>query len=351
VLRLPRAAPARTVVPMPSHLDPSASPAPSDAGEVDVLVVGGGAAGLSAALVLGRSRRRVVVVDAGEPRNACSPHMHGFLTRDGARPGEFLEIGREEVRRYGVEVHEDEVTAVERLTATTPDGDEPEPFLVGTAGGRSWRARRVILASGLADELPQVPGVAERWGRDVLHCPYCHGYEVRDQPVGILARTAAGAVHQALLVRQLTDDVVVFLHSIDPAELDPHEAEILRARGIEVVPGLVDHLRVDEDGVSAVELLDGRVVPRTAVFVAPRFLVNAAVVAPLGIETVASDLGTSIDVDDEGRTSVPGLWAVGNVARMYAQVLGSADAGARAGIGINGELCLEDAARAVSGRG
>ena len=163
----------------------------------DVVVAGGGAAGLSGALMLARSRRSVVVIDAGAPRNAPAAGVHGFLSQDGIRPGELLERGRDEVRRYGGQVVPGEVGTVTR---------EERGFTVTLATGRAVRARRLLVATGLADELPDIPGLRARWGRDVVHCPYCHGWEVRDQAIGVLA-SGPLSVHQALLFRQLSADV------------------------------------------------------------------------------------------------------------------------------------------------
>ena len=168
----------------------------------DVVVVGGGAAGLSAALVLGRARRRVAVVDAGAPRNAPAAHMHGFLSRDGMPPADLLAAGRAEVTGYGVELIEDQVVEIEA------------GFVVRLASGNVLKGRRVVIATGVHDELPEIPGVRERWGRDLLHCPYCHGWEVRDQPIGVLG-TLPGSVQHALLVGQWSDDVVFFVHTYD----------------------------------------------------------------------------------------------------------------------------------------
>src|SRR5215218_9572670 len=148
---------------------------------MDVVVVGGGAAGLSAGLMLARARRRVVVVDAGEPRNAPADGVHGMLGHDGVPPAELLARGRDEVRHYGGEILDGWVTGAQRK-----DG----AFAVTLADGRELRARRLLVTTGLVDELPDVPGVRERWGRDVIHCPYCHGYEVRDQAVGVLATSS-----------------------------------------------------------------------------------------------------------------------------------------------------------------
>src|SRR5687767_7374375 len=171
--------------------------------QYDVVIIGGGAAGLSGAVALARSRRSVLVVDAGDPRNAPAGHVHNYLGREGTPPGELLAAGRAELAGYGGQFVSDTVVGAGRV-----DGG----FRVSLAGGRTVGARRLLVGTGLVDELPDVPGLAERWGRDVLHCPYCHGYEVRDRAIGILA-TGPSAMHQALLFRQLSDDVTVFLHT------------------------------------------------------------------------------------------------------------------------------------------
>lgn len=185
----------------------------------DVVIVGGGAAGLSAALMLARARRTVVVVDAGTPRNAPAAGVHGLLAREGIAPGELLERGRAEVRGYGGHVVAGEAGAVGRAA---------EGFLVALTDGRSVRARRLLVTTGLVDELPDLPGLRERWGRDVVHCPYCHGWEVRDQAIGVLA-CGPMAVHQALLFRQWSADVTFFSHTMLPPT--GSEAEQLAARG------------------------------------------------------------------------------------------------------------------------
>ncbi len=303
-----------------------------EAHEYDVVVVGGGAAGLSAALVLGRARRRVLVVDAGEPRNAPASHMQGFLSRDGMPPVELLATGRAEVAAYGVEV-------VRGRVASVAPG-----FSVRLDSGESVTARRMLVTTGVRDELPDIPGVRERWGRDLLHCPYCHGWEVRDQPVGVLG-TVAGSVQHALLVRQWSDDVVFFAHRY---EVTAEERRRLDARGITVVAGEVARLVVDPstDRLRGVELADGRVVERAAVFVRP---VNVAhpdgLLAGLGCEVDGSGLAV---VDGTWRTTVPGVWAAGNVVDPRAQVITAAGAGSAAAIAINADLVEEDVNAAVA---
>jgi thioredoxin reductase len=290
----------------------------------DVVIVGGGAAGLSAALVLGRARRRVVVIDAGSPRNAPAAHMQGYLSRDGMPPAELLAVGRAEVAGYGVEIIGDAVHHIE------------PGFTVGLGSGDVLTARRVLMATGVGDQLPDLPGVRERWGRDLLHCPYCHGWEVRDQPLGVIG-SAPGSVLHALLVRQWSDDVVYFAHTQPPTLA---EAAQLDARGVGVVAGDVARLVVEDDRLAGVELADGRVIARAAVFVRP---INTP--HPDGLLTA---LGCDLDdtgfpvVDRTGRTSVPGVWAAGNAADPRAQVITAAGAGSAAAIAINADLVQDD---------
>lgn len=297
----------------------------------DVVIVGGGAAGLSAALVLGRARRRVAVVDAGSPRNAPAGHMQGFLSRDGMPPLELLAAGRAEASGYGVLLIGDHVESV------------APGFVVHLAGGTALEARRILVATGVGDELPDIPGVRERWGNDLLHCPYCHGWEVRDQPLGVLGTHPLAAEH-AQLVRQWSDDVVFFTHT---AELQAADREGLEARGMQIVDGEIARLVVEDDRLTGVELTDGRVVPRTAVFIRPRNRPHGdGLLEGLGCEL--DDAGFPL-VDTSGRTSVAGVWAAGNVADPRAQVITSAGAGSAAAIAINADLVQEDVNDALHG--
>ena len=304
----------------------------------DVVVVGGGAAGLNGALLLARSRRSVVVVDAGAPRNAPASGVHGLLAREGMPPGELLERGRAEVRSYGGSVVEGEVVTAER------DGDG---FTVALADGRTVRARRLLVTTGLVDELPDVPGLRERWGRDVLHCPYCHGWEVRDQAIGVLA-CGPMAVHQALLFRQLSADVTLFAHT-QPAPA-AEQAEQLAALGIPVVTGEVAGLEVAGDRLVGVRLADGTVVERQAVTVQSRMVARTGFLAGLGLAPVPhpSGMGEHLAADAAGRSDVPGVWVAGNVTDLAAQVGAAAAAGAFAAAQVNHDLVLEDTRRAVA---
>lgn len=300
----------------------------------DVVIVGGGAAGLSAALVLGRARRRVTVIDAGEPRNAPAAHMHGFLSRDGMPPADLVRAGRDEIAGYGVDLVDG---SVERIDAAEAGG-----FTVHVAGGPALVARRLLVATGVRDEIPDLPGVRERWGRDLLHCPYCHGWEVADQPLGVIGSNAWSVVH-AQLVRQWSGDVVYFAHTQEPTG---EEAAALEARGIQVVHGTVARLVVEDDRLTGVELVDGRVVPRAAVFVRPLIVPHPdGLLATLGCEL--DEAGFAL-VDQTGRTSVPGVWAAGNVVDPRAQVITAAGAGSAAAIAINADLVQDDVATALS---
>lgn len=305
--------------------------------QYDVVVIGGGAAGLNGALMLARSRRSVVVLDAGQPRNAPAEGVHGLLGREGMSPAELLERGRAEVRSYGAHV-----VGAEVVDAVA----EGSGFLVTLADGRSVRSRRLLVATGLADRLPDVPGLAERWGRDVLHCPYCHGWEVRDRAIGVLG-SGPMSHHQALLFRQLSDDVVFFAHEVPP---DAEQAEQLTALGVRIVTDPVVGVEVTDDRLSGVVLAGGDVVPREALAVATRMEARVSGLAGLGLPVVdhPAGVGTHVPTDLTGRTDVPGVWVAGNVSDLSAQVGPSAAQGAMAGAQINADLVAEDAAAAVT---
>jgi thioredoxin reductase len=295
----------------------------------DVVAIGGGASGLSAALVLGRARRHILVVDAGTPRNAPAAHMHGFLSRDGMPPADLLAAARSELRDYGVEVIEDRV-----VEATAG-------FTLRLAGGGTLSARRLLLATGAVDELPDIPGARERWGRDFLHCPYCHGWEVRDQPLGVLANGPWSADY-AQLLRQWSDDVAFFAHA---HPLGRDERAALEARGIRIVEGHVVRLSVIDDRLHAVVLADGTAIPRAAVFIRPALRAHS--------DRLAEALGCEVDeagllkVDATGRTNVPGVWAAGNASNPRAQVITAAGEGSAAAIAINSDLVEEDVNHAL----
>ena len=305
-------------------------PAP-DAPWYDVVVVGGAIAGLSAALVLGRSRRSVLVVDDGEPRNAASAQMHGYLSRDGVDPREFLRCAREEVARYGVELRADR--AVE---AHPVDGG----FTVLLRDGGTVHARKMLVTTGMLDVLPQVDGMVERWGRDVLHCPYCHGWEVRDQALAVVA-AAPGDVSKALMLTQWSEDVTLFLHTVDPVDVKEEQRDQLAAAGVRTVTGRVAALAVADDTLVGVRMQDGAVHPCDAVYVQPLFAARDDVLVGMGAEITEEQFGRWVRTDPTGATSIPGVWAAGNAATPLDQAVNAASTGYRAGQTINQDLLAE----------
>ncbi|KQV74874.1 hypothetical protein ASC61_07600 [Aeromicrobium sp. Root344] len=299
----------------------------------DTIVIGAGAAGLSAALVLGRARRRVLVLDGGPPRNARAAHVNGYLGIDGLSPLELLEVGRVQVEKLGVEI----VAGAASLVEAEGDG-----FAV-VAGGERWHAKRLVLAAGITDALPDIPGVAEGFGVDVFHCPYCHGYEVAGRRLAVIG-TQPMSGHQVRMVRQWTDDLVLFTN--DTIELDAAERRLFAARGVEVVDGPVSEI-VRRDGALQGVRAGGSVHEVAAVFVAPTMVLNLDAFAGFDLEMTDTPMGPVVATDQVGATNVPGLWAAGNVADAGSQVIAAAAQGARVGAAINGSLVEEDWAAAA----
>lgn len=302
----------------------------------DVVMVGGGAAGLGAGLVLAQAQCRVAVIDAGEPRNRFDSHMHGYLTRDGLPPTELVRLGRDEVTAAGGELVLDRVTSAEVV------GDLAHPrFLVGTAGGRTLQTRRVVVATGLTDELPPVDGLERWWGGPVFHCPYCHGVEITsDMVVGVLA-CRPDSVLEAHLLLQWAEHVVLLTNGC--LELTEEDRAGLAARGIGVVEGEVVAVEGDDERLSAVVLADGRRAPLDQLLVGPTTRVNREVLDLLGVEVRAEcdDDGVFVATDRAGMTSVPGVYAVGNVRDNNVQVIEAAAQGLNAAISVNASLTQE----------
>lgn len=307
--------------------------------DFDVIVIGGGVAGLSGALTLARARRSVLILDAGEPRNAPAAAVHGFLSRDGIAPAELIGLGAAEVTGYGGQIISARATSARRRTGA---------FEVGT-DGRTFVARRLLVTTGLVDELPKIPGLRQRWGRDVLHCPYCHGFEFRDQPIGVLG-TGEHAVHRALLMRQWSHDVTLLRHTApDPT---PAEWEELAARGISVVEGEVATLQVVDDRLTGVRLAAGPLIPLRALLVMPHSVARSDALTGLGLAAVEDPrgIGRRVEADATGRTAVPGVWVAGNVTDLAVQIIGAAAAAVVAAAAINADLVADDTRRAVERR-
>jgi thioredoxin reductase len=304
---------------------------------VDVAIIGGGPAGLSAAIALGRSRRSVLVIDAGEPRNAPAAHAHNVFSRDGASPLELLAAARDQAHAYEVCIRD------ERATRVTRDGDD-DGFIVTTSNGATVHARRLLLASGLRDVLPDIPGLTAHWGDSVVHCPYCHGWEVRDRAIVVIGSTPRSG-HQALMFSRLSDDVTFVRHDT------PAEAEVdadLEALGVRIVDDRVARLLDDPSGtLRAVELADGTALPAGAVAIGPSFEARTELYEQLGgTPSIVEGMGVVIPADAVGRTPIAGVWAVGNASDAGAMVGASAAAGTMAGAALNMDLLTEEAAAA-----
>jgi thioredoxin reductase (NADPH) len=318
----------------------------SEVAVVDVVVIGGGPAGLAAATSLARFRHRVVLVDAGQPRNAAASGVHNYLSRDGMAPAELLAAGRAELRGYGAQLLDGCVVGVRRARSSSAGSR----FVVELAGGRELITRRVLVASGLVDVLPQVAGLAGRWGHDVLHCPYCHGWEVRDQRIAVLA-SAAPAVHTAFLWRQLSPEVTLVLQAgVEPSD---EQWERLAARGISVVTGPAEEAVTAGDRLCGLRLAGGHVVDCDAVAVGTALHARVEFLAPLGLQPVPfavgdTVIGSRIEAGPTGATSVPGVYVAGNVTDLFGQVAGSISSGLAAAAAINMSLIEEDTEAAVA---
>lgn len=295
----------------------------------DVIIIGAGPAGLSAALVLGRIRRRVLVIDGQKPRNAPSATSHSFFTRDGTPPLELLQVGREQLQPYGVEILDAEATDA------FPEGDGFTVVLGDRPEGSRRSARRLLLATGVVDRLPDIEGLRELWGKSVLHCAYCHGWEVRDQPLAVYANGQSAAEIVAL-VRCLSRDVV--LCTDGPADLG-EERELLDRNGVPVRGESIVRMEGRDGQLERIVFADGTNLPRHALFLPTVQRQHSDLPERLGCEL--TDFGL-VQVNADGLTTVPGVYAAGDLAlRRHQVVVASAD-GAIAGIAINHDLAWGD---------
>ncbi|GAS93256.1 type 11 methyltransferase [Mycolicibacterium canariasense] len=299
----------------------------------DCVIVGGGAAGLSAGLVLGRARRRTLVVDQGAQSNLAAHGIGGLLGHDGRPPAELYELGRAELQAYpSVQVRSGTVVTAVR------DG---AGFVLTLADGRQERARRVLLAAGMHYEMPEIPGLAELWGRSVFHCPFCHGWEARDQPLAVLAQ-GDRAVHVALLLRGWTDDVIVL--SNGPAGLGAEELDLLAGAGVKVDERQVAELRSEAGELTAVVFADGGQLPRRGLLAAVGLRQRSDLVAQLGL-ALAPPSPVAVDavaVDSMQRTSMPGVFAAGDLCVGMPQVSAAVASGSMAGAAVMQSLMSED---------
>ena len=292
----------------------------------DAIIVGGSFAGLSAAMYVARARRSVRIIDAGAPRNRFAAHSHGFFAQDGSEPGAMLATARAQVAAYP--------------TASFVEGEavgaagEADAFSVTLASGEVLESRRLVLAFGISDELPAIPGVAERWGKSVIHCPYCHGYEFSGQRLGVL-HLSPMSLHQAMLIAEW-GPTTLYLNG-DP-EPDVETLGKLRERDVRIEPAPVRALRGEGTALSAIELGDGRMSEVDALYIGPRTRLNSDIARQLGCEIEEGNWGPVIRTDAQKTTTVPGVFAAGDITRSAHNVTWASADGVTAGLALHRSL-------------
>lgn len=293
---------------------------------VDVAVIGGSNAGLSAALTLGRGRRSVAVIDDSQPRNAPAGHAHNIYTRDGTPPDELRRIGRDQLEPYGVCFLQARVTKA---------AGSKGAFQLILSDGETLTAARVLLATGVSDDLPDVPGLRELWGKSVFTCPYCHGWEVQDLPLAVLGDGDAGYGY-ARLIQNWSRDLVLITGST--TTLTDDQLDDLLARGIEVREAHVTAYEGQGGELSALHLSGGKHLARRAVFMRPSVSLRGKLHKQLGC--TLSDDGAQVVVNGTGQTSVPGVYAAGDMANPMPSVIVAAASGALAAGALNHEFVM-----------
>ena len=297
----------------------------------DVAIIGGGAAGLSAALMLGRSRRRVLVCDSGQPRNQPAAAAHGFFTRDGTPPLELLRIGREQLAPYNVDFLQGSVTSI------TPS----ETFTLTLRDGQTAQARKILLATGLRDDLPAIRGLMDFWGSSVFLCPYCHGWEVQDQPLAVISTGEMTAMY-ARVIRNWSQDVVLCTNGASGVTAEQQEQ--LQGLNIRVIETPIERITGTAGQLERIIFTDGTHIERSAVFVKSHFYQHSPLAEQLGCTFEEHGL---VKVDSKGFTGVPGVYVAGDMAHT-SQVIIAASSGAVAASSLNHEMIFEDQAALVS---
>lgn len=297
----------------------------------EVVIIGGGAAGMSAALILAQARRSVLVIESNEPRNRFDNHQHGYLTRDGLDPAELVAIGRGEAERYG---------AVVRRAKVMQAAGESGAFTLELDDGDTVQAQRLIVATGIRDVLPDVDDIDRLWGDAVFHCPYCHGCEIGEKRVGVLA-VGEESIAEAHLLLQWADNVDLLLN--DAVEPTDAQRTALAERGIACVPGKVAAAEVEGNELAAVLMNDGTRHELDQLLICPDTKPNREVLDQLRV-TVSSEPDDEclwVPSDDAGLTDVPGVWVAGNLRDGNAQVIDAAAQGLKTAIAVNADLTAE----------
>lgn len=293
--------------------------------QLDAIVVGGSFAGLSAAMQIARGRRHVAVIDAGKPRNRFAEHSHGFFAQDGVAPFEIVREGRAKLLAYPnvrfIDGH--------AVSAAGADG----AFTVALASGETLQAPKLVLAIGVEDELPDITGVAERWGRTVLHCPYCHGYEFEGGPLAVLS-VAPGSVHQAMLISEWGPVTYLLNGGPDP---DAETLAKLTRRGVAIAAAQVRQIS-STDEFEQIHLVDGNIIPVKALYLASRTRMASPLAEQIGCAFDDGPFGPIIRTDAAKLTSVPGVYAAGDAARAPHNATWASADGVTAGVSLHQAL-------------
>ncbi|MBD2115130.1 MULTISPECIES: NAD(P)/FAD-dependent oxidoreductase [Cyanophyceae] len=294
----------------------------------DVIIVGGGPAGLTAALMLGRACKRVLVCDAGRPRNQVAHAAHGFFSRDGISPTELLQIGREQLQPYEeVEIQVGEVVDAQKL------GDR---FQVTLSNGNQFVSRKLLLATGMKDSLPAIDGFAELWGSSIFHCPYCHGWEVRGQPLAIYGKGKI-ALEMTFMLTSWSRDLVIC--SDGPAELTYEQRQQLSNWGVQLREEKIARLEYQDDKLTGIVFTNNEVLPRRGILLRPPSHQHSYLATKLGYIPGSDDI---VQVDESKQTSIPGLYAVGDMSSPYSQIAVAVASGTLAAVSINHTLTEEN---------
>ncbi|GGG11618.1 NAD(P)/FAD-dependent oxidoreductase [Pontibacter amylolyticus] len=293
----------------------------------DVIIIGGGPAGLNAAMILGRSRRKVLLFDSGEPRNRWSRSMNGFLSSDGVNPGDFIRKGREELKKYSIQVIDHPVT-----DATYSKGT----YVVESSEGHVYHSRKLLLATGLKDTLPEVEGIEELYGKSVHHCPYCDGWESRDKAIAVYGKDRSG-IGQALAMKNWSDDVT--LYTDGTRKLNNKDMELLDLNGVKVCTDAIARVQGEDGMLQHIILRNGELRPQEALFFSGETKQQSDIGRQLGCEFTGKGV---IKTRRLQQANIPGLYVAGDAARDMQLVIVAAAEGAKAGVAINMELQQED---------
>ena len=293
----------------------------------DVIIIGGGPAGLNAAMILGRSRRKILLFDSGEPRNRWSTSMNGFLSSDGVNPADFIRKGREELKKYNIQIIDHPVT-----DATYSKGI----YVIEANEGHIYHSRKLLLATGLKDTLPDVEGIAELYGQSVHHCPYCDGWESRDKAIAVYGKDRSG-IGQALAMKNWSEDVT--LYTDGTRKLNNKDMELLKLNGVKVCTDAIAHVKGENGMLQHIVLRNGESRPQEALFFSGETLQQSNIGKQLGCEFTGKGV---IKTRRLQQANIPGLYVAGDAARDMQLVIVAAAEGAKAGVAINMELQQED---------